>query len=139
VQKRLRLFGEVTPEGMRLNDAGKLVESIWQGMSQKYPGVESNDLVVMPDHLQGIVWLGTDPDIAADVTLGSVVRWFKSNTTARYSRGVKTLGWPRFAGQLWQRGYYDEILRNDVAVASRVSYMEANPWRWWEKQEASES
>jgi REP element-mobilizing transposase RayT len=134
VQKRLPLFGEITAEGMQLNDAGHLVESVWQGIARKYPGAESNDFIVMPDHFHGIVWLGTDPEVVANITLGSVVRWFKSISTARYADGVKTRNWRRFDGQLWQRGYYDEILRNGAAVESRVKYMESNPWRWRENR-----
>ena len=53
-------------------------------------------------------------------------------TTNTYIQGVKQSGWPSFPGQLWQRGYYDHIIRNDDEYRRIVAYIRNNPLRWAE-------
>jgi REP element-mobilizing transposase RayT len=62
--------------------------------------------------------------------LGAIVGAFKSITTVEYIRGVDNLGWPRFYKRLWQRNYYEHIIR-DAAEWNRIdAYIQANPARW---------
>lgn len=51
-------------------------------------------------------------------------------TTNEYIRGVKQLGWTPFDGRLWQRNYYDHIVRNEDEYHRIRSYIEANPANW---------
>jgi REP element-mobilizing transposase RayT len=44
-----------------------------------------------------------------------------------YTRGVKREGWPRFDGTLWQRGFYDHVIRDDDELQRIRAYIEANP------------
>ena len=62
--------------------------------------------------------------------MGDIVGWFKTMTTNEYIRGVKQLGWPAFPGSVWQRNYYEHIIR-DAASLDRVrAYIADNPARW---------
>jgi len=56
-------------------------------------------------------------------------------TTNEYIRGVKTLDWATFRGKLWQRNYYEHIVRNDLGVYRIRQYIIANPARWPEDRE----
>ena len=47
------LFGEVVEAQMRLNEAGRMVEEVWSGLSQRFAGVEVGSMVVMPNHVHG--------------------------------------------------------------------------------------
>jgi REP element-mobilizing transposase RayT len=132
VQNRLPLLGHVDLTGMHLNNAGQMVQSYWEEMPQRYPGVAIDALIIMPDHIHGIIFLGTDPDSPTDIALGQLIRWLKSWTTRVYAENVPANGWPRFEKRLWQQNYYDEILRNHAAIESRREYIEKNPWRWIE-------
>jgi REP element-mobilizing transposase RayT len=58
------------------------------------------------------------------------VQWFKTMTTNEYIRGVKQLGWPAFAGRLWQRNYYEHIIRNEESLNRIRQYILDNPTRW---------
>ena len=88
-------------------------------------------MMVMPNHFHGIVQnvgsVGADLRVCPDTNndhinpiegehagspLHRVVQWFKTITTNEYIRGVKTLGWQPFNGKLWQRNYYEHIIRN---------------------------
>lgn len=62
--------------------------------------------------------------------LGDVVGAFKSLTTDAYIHGVKTSGWPSFQGRLWQRNYYEHIIRNEATLEQIRQYIADNPARW---------
>jgi putative transposase len=82
----------------------------------------------MPNHFHGIVVI-TDTIVGADLRVGpvpegahtgaplpTVIQWFKTMTTNEYIRGVKTASWPSFNGRLWQRNYYEHIIRNEESL-----------------------
>jgi REP element-mobilizing transposase RayT len=66
------------------------------------------------------------------LSLPDVVHRFKTLTTYRYGEGVKTKGWPRYRERLWQRNYYERVVRNEAELAKFRSYIEVNPARWFE-------
>jgi putative transposase len=62
--------------------------------------------------------------------LPAVVQWFKTMTTNEYLRGVKTSGWAPFQGQLWQRNYYEHIIRDEESLNRIREYILNNPAQW---------
>ena len=62
--------------------------------------------------------------------LRDIVGWFKTMTTNDYIRNVKHNGWPRFDKRLWQRNYYEHIIRTDRAFKNITTYIMENPQRW---------
>lgn len=62
--------------------------------------------------------------------LHRVVQWYKTMTTNEYIRGVKTLGWQSFPGKLWQRNYWEHIIRNEEAYQRIAEYILRNPEQW---------
>ncbi len=69
------------------------------------------------------------------MALWDVVHRFKSLTTARYRAGVQQCGWPPFPGRLWQRNYYERIIRHDEELNQIRQYIIENPARWSEDAE----
>ncbi len=67
---------------------------------------------------------------SARPTLGQMIQWFKTMTTNEYIRGVRDSNWPPFAGRLWQRNYYEHIVRNEVSLNRIREYISDNPARW---------
>mgnify|MGYP005831487957 CR=1 FL=1 len=63
-------------------------------------------------------------------TVGDVIGAFKSRTTVEYIRGVATYGWTPFTGKLWQRNYYEHIIRNDESLNRIREYIRNNPTQW---------
>ena len=59
--------------------------------------------------------------------LHRVIQWFKTMTTNDYIRGVKRQGWEPFPGKLWQRNYYEHIIRNAKELTSVREYIKYNP------------
>ena len=62
--------------------------------------------------------------------LPAIVQWLKTMTTNEYLRGVKTSGWARFQGQLWQRNYYEHIIRDEESLNRIRKYILNNPAQW---------
>jgi hypothetical protein len=62
--------------------------------------------------------------------LRRVVQWFKTMTTNEYIRGVKQHGWPPFPGKLWQRNYWDHIIRNESDLNRIREYIRNNSITW---------
>jgi len=62
--------------------------------------------------------------------LPSIIQWFKTMTTNEYIRGVKTSAWPPFPGKLWQRNYYEHIIRDEESLNRIREYIRNNPLQW---------
>ncbi len=147
VQARVCLFGEVVNGEACVNDAGCMVRRWFAKLGDKFPMVDPGEHVVMPNHFHGIILI-RDADIVPSVgaalrgrpqdgrphggapTLGHVVRWFKTMTTNDYIRGVRCDGWTPFPDRLWQRSYYEHVIRNHDELNKMCRYMADNPLAW---------
>jgi putative transposase len=127
-QGRQHRFATITHAGLQLSAAGLMLDVWWRKLPDKFPAVALDVSVIMPDHMHGIVWL--QPSSADAPTLGTVMQWFKTMTTNAYMRGVRADGWPAFDRRLWQRDYYERIVRDETALARIRAYIAANPARW---------
>ena len=77
----------------------------------------------------GSPWAGTSP-APTSPTLGAIVGAFKSITTNEYIRSVHDLGWPPFDKRIWQRNYYEHIIRSQTEFDNIWNYIECNPQNW---------
>lgn len=136
-QGRLCLFGDVCDGEPWLSDAGRMVERWWLPIPGRFPSVEIDAAIVMPNHLHGIVFFGgagAGEQGGDRPGLGTVIQWFVTMTTNEYIRAVKRDGWPPFSGKVWQRDYYDHIIRSDAALGRIREYIASNPARWEQDQ-----
>lgn len=152
---RLPLFGKIVDGAMVLNTAGKIVEKCWCAIPGHFPQVTLDEFVVMPNHVHGIIIVGAtnpvrtnDPVGANDYsplqsnetstqsneiprplqhgtsgTIGSMVRGFKIGVT-RWFRANTDIH------AVWQRNYYEHIIRNEDAYLAIAEYIQTNPQRW---------
>ncbi len=65
-----------------------------------------------------------------NAAIGDVVRWLKTMSTNEYMHGVKQYNWKRFDKKLWQRNYYEHIIRNEQSYRQIVDYICNNPKYW---------
>jgi putative transposase len=72
----------------------------------------------------------TNHQIPTGKTVGDMVAAFKSITTVQYIHGVKNSGWQPFNGKLWQRNYYEHIIRNEHSYDNISGYIIDNPAQW---------
>jgi REP element-mobilizing transposase RayT len=141
-QGREFLFGTVVDGEMIENDAGRMVGRWWNELANKFSAVEPDTFVLMPDHCHGIIFLvGADlcvrPDLLENKSgahtgapLPTIIQWFKTMSTNEYINNVATSRWPPFPGRLWQRNYFERVIRNDVELDKFRDYILTNPARW---------
>jgi len=136
-----KFFGRVVNEKMNLNKPGKMIEEWWKGIEQKFQNVVLDEYIVMPNHFHGIIMIIRELTVEADQcvrppeSLSDIIKWFKTMTTNEYIRNVKDKNWKPFNRQLWQRSFYDRIIRNEKELNNVRAYIMNNPLRWeWEKE-----
>lgn len=86
----------------------------------------------MGAHVGAQSWAGTSPapTDGPKPALGHVIGAFKSLTTNAYIQGVRENGWPPFDKRVWQRNYYERIIRNERELNAIRQYIDANPANW---------
>jgi REP element-mobilizing transposase RayT len=145
-QKRKNILGKIVNGEMKLNKIGRMINQCWQKLPEKFTNVSLDEYIIMPNHLHGIVVIndvgaplvgarsiraGINPaPTKNDETLGEIIGAFKSLTTNQYIRQVKNNHWPSFNKRLWQRGFYEHIIRNEEELAKIQEYIGLNPLMW---------
>ena len=93
----------------------------------KFPNISIDKYVIMPDHLHLIV---TIKERHIGRSLPDIMKFFKTMTTNEYIRGVKNGEFPPFEKNLWQKSYYDHVIRNQQDYNEVWEYIENNPTKW---------
>jgi REP element-mobilizing transposase RayT len=151
------LFGDVAGDEMRFNEYGEIARQAWDGLLHHYSGVETDAFVVMPNHVHGIIVItdetpimvgagcprpygGTKPATGAGTakgaetaplpvvkrpTLGRILAYLKYQSTKRINEIRGTPGTP-----VWQRNYYEHIIRDEASLNRIRQYIVDNPARW---------
>ena len=137
VQDRSCVLGQIEDAVCRLSPAGDAVEAKWRSVPERFAMVEIGPYVVMPNHVHGLIHINAphpdDPTPSVpSSSIGSMIQWFKTGTTYDYISGVKNRGWPRFNKRLWQRNYWEHIVRNEKEYQRITDYVESNPSLWRE-------
>ncbi len=165
VQGRQCLFGEIDDGQMHLNKYGEIIQKWWAQIPVHFPNVELGAFITMPNHVHGILFIINDrrgevlspqisprnePDQNYNIidpnltrtqgavtptqrkpTLGQIIAYFKYQSTKEINamdrKGVIT--------KLWQRNYYEHIIRNEQELQQKTDYILDNPSRWDEDQE----
>jgi REP-associated tyrosine transposase len=140
VYGREPLFGHVAGEVVILSAYGQVVEQCWRSLARHTSRLILDAFVVMPDHLHGILMPqalidgAASPDIirATDRPCGTLpgsinalVQNFKSISTRRVNRMRCSPSAP-----LWQRDYYEHIIRDSADLDRIRRYIADNPTRW---------
>ncbi|MGC8719442.1 MAG: transposase [Thermodesulforhabdaceae bacterium] len=140
--ERAHLFGEVVDGHMRLNNAGRIAEQCWRDIPAHFPHVELDAFVIMPNHVHGVLWIvdnvgarhAVPPPPTDHVeqfgkplpgSIPTIVRAFKSAVTQRINAWRNTPGAP-----VWQRNYYEHIIRDEYILNTIRQYIIENPLRW---------
>ena len=121
--ERRHLFGVVVALGAshaktELSVLGEILRQEWTRRSGVRDTVATDAFVIMPNHIHGILRIGSAP-------LATFIRGVKAAVTSRAHREIDE---PVY--QVWQRGYHDRILRDDVELVAARTYIANNPIRW---------
>ena len=137
------LFGEIKGGEMHLNDAGQIIWEVWNSLPRRYPQIGLGMAQVMPNHFHGIVNIHQTPVEVVPVRaihelplreprterrrmiIPLVVGYFKMNTAKRINKILGSEGVP-----VWQRNYYEHIIRDDAEYNRIHLYIESNVANW---------
>lgn len=151
------LFGEIKNGAMELSKVGQVVRNYWLEIQKHFENVQLDEFVIMPNHLHGIIilekrveciqplqknhvgvqYIEPAPGPAPTQTkyqhvtpksIGSIIRTFKAAVT-RWCRENS------LEGQIWQRNYYEHVVRNEKSLNKIRQYILDNPLNWTQDAE----
>ncbi|MDJ0520982.1 MAG: transposase [Planctomycetota bacterium] len=123
VTEKRCLLSRVVNDRVELTAIGGIVEEYWFKIPTVFRHVELDACVIMPNHVHAIIRF-RPPERGARLadrpSLGDVIRWWKTQSSLRSGRA------------LWQRGYYDRVIRDDDELFHARGYIHRNPVKWRE-------
>lgn len=155
-QDRLHLFGKIEDGKMMLNSVGKILEEEWRNTIQLRPNIALGEFIIMPDHMHMIItitaqmekkedkeWIHSNPKSPSQ-TIGAIIRGFKGASTKKINLFLNSTGESPFApttespfaptefykNKIFQRNYYEHIIRNQNDYNRIEQYILDNPTNW---------
>jgi REP element-mobilizing transposase RayT len=139
---RESLFGQIVNGEIKLSEIGRIAKNYWEEIPSHFTNAVLDKYVIMPNHIHGIILILDSVDSvgarhasplqspqtprgAKPKSLGAIVGSFKSTTTKHINQIRKTPGIP-----LWQRNYYEHIIRNENELNKIREYIRNNPIKW---------
>ncbi|MDA8171195.1 MAG: transposase, partial [Nitrospiraceae bacterium] len=114
------------------NEIKEIACKEWEALPGNYPAVRLDEYVLMPNHLHAIIWIERARNNPA-LVLGNIIRGFKSKTAVRINKFRNITGIP-----VWQRNFYERIIRDDNELDAIRAYIKDNPLKWAEDEENPE-
>ncbi|MBL7995054.1 transposase [bacterium] len=151
VKDHTHLFGSIHNSVMRENEFAKIVRECWNDLPNHYPSVKLDAFVIMPNHIHGIIIIldddhgvgaGLGVDVGAGFKPAPTTNTTNTNTPKRHGlseiiRALKTFSARRIneirkspGVSVWQRNFYEHIIRNESALYQIRKYINANPANW---------
>ena len=134
------VFGKIEGSEMRLNSAGNAVRKCWDDLQNNFLDVKCDTFVVMPNHIHGIILILSDDHVGAihesplrtdkmmirrRMVLPKIIGRFKMNSAKQINdlRGTPGIS-------VWQRNYYEHVIRDENSLNRIREYIATNPLRW---------
>ncbi len=134
---KICLFGDIASGEIQLNSFGKIIQICWEEINMHFPHIITDEYIIMPNHIHGILVI-QDETVGANnyspllhggkprgtsKTIGSAIRGFKIGVT-KLVKSNMTLE------NIWQRNYYEHVIRDDEELNVVREYILNNPKRW---------
>ena len=115
------ILSEISDDGtVKLTNVGEILNEVWSGLPLHFANVKTDDFVVMPNHIHGIIVI----EKCCGTTLNEIVKAFKSIATLQCRKKYGN------TFKLWQRGFYDEIIETEDHYYNVKWYITCNPRNW---------
>jgi REP element-mobilizing transposase RayT len=122
-------MGSIRNDTLELSPVGNVVEITWKNM-EIFFDIKLDEYVIMPNHFHGIIWINPrtmeetpTQKATRKSSLISIIQTFKSLSSKR----IHSIG---YSNQVWQRSYYETIIRDDEHLNSTREYIQNNPVNW---------
>jgi putative transposase len=143
--QRELLFGELMEEAVNKSEIGKIVIHEWERLPKRFPNIKMDEFILMPNHFHGIIFINSmkdEPDQFSDKdqierygnpihsSIGTIIRSYKGSATNQVHLWVKDS-----PVKIWQRNYYERIIRNEKELDIIRNYIVNNPENWEKDQD----
>lgn len=153
------LFGDVADGKMVLNEFGRIAKQYWEEIPERFNNIELDEYIIMPNHIHGIIIVGATLAVAQNnpvaqcrgnprgypryragikpekragaspaPTIGNIIGAYKSIVANKCLNIFKHNN--QCMGKLWQRNYYEHIIRNEMELNKIREYIIYNPLNW---------
>jgi REP element-mobilizing transposase RayT len=152
-KNRQCLFGKIQHGTMQLSPFGRVASAQWQQLPYRFPYLEFGEWVIMPNHIHGILVITGRGEASQDKrpcspeslieeasplrpngttpgSVGEIIQIYKSVTSRKISAQKENL-----KGSVWQRNYYEHVIRNERDLQAISDYILTNPQNWKEDTE----
>ena len=130
------ILGDLVDGEMRLNEYGDIARGEWLNLPNRYPDIELDAVVIMPNHIHAIIAihavgvihelpLRNDTKHRRTMLIPKIVGYVKMNTAKRINQSRNTPG-----ARVWQRNYHEHVIRNEADLARIRKYVANNPRKW---------
>ena len=135
------LFGNINQGSIKLNKIGEIIDYTWNDLIN-HNKIKLHNYVIMPDHIHGIIEIPKNDNCRERSTtvpntktyrfgIPEIIRQFKSFSSKRINMFLTQNGYkPFLAGKLWQKSYYEHIIRNEEDFREISEYIINNPRKW---------
>lgn len=147
------LFGDVVDREVVFSKFGLVAKQQWENLPNRFPNITLGAFVIMPNHMHGVIVIMTGRGTAGNLndhdgelsrraptheqyqkpvkgSIPTIVRSYKSSVSYRINLMRGTQDTP-----VWQRNYYEHVIRNARDLQNKTDYIEANPMLWAEDDE----
>ena len=125
-QNRQKILSSIVGDGFPVpKPYGLIAEEFIAQIPVKYPSVTVNKYVIMPDHIHLLLRIGEEGTENPSPTLGNVIGWYKYQVTKQINLQLGGNG-----ERIFQRSYYDHVIRNQQDYDEIWQYIENNPRKW---------
>jgi putative transposase len=138
--KRKCIFGEINHGEMHLSPTGSIVKQIWESIPDHFPQAYVDHFVIMPNHIHGIIELVRARHAVplqyeqfgkpVSGSIPTIIRSFKSTVTRQVNLNRESPG-----EKVWQRNYYEHVIRNERELQAIYDYLVTNPFNWLKDEE----
>ena len=132
-QHRENILSEIVQDmrktKIELKPFGKIVDDNYNLIIKKY-NMKSHNYVIMPNHIHALVEIYNRNNTKHINTIPNIIKELKSITSVEYIKRTKTNEFKNFSKRVWQRNYYEHIVRNEKEYYIIYQYIENNPYNW---------
>ncbi len=125
------IFGEINNGKIIDSKFGLIVKDEWYNLISGYDKIDNSEFVLMPNHIHGILILNNQKSEEKNkLYLSSIIGAYKSITSIKCLELFKKIKPNEKMGKLWQRNYYEHIIRSEFEYNKIAEYMFMNPEYW---------
>lgn len=124
------VFGEIVDTTVRLNGQGSAIADCIHSLPKRFPRVTVDSFIIMPNHIHCIILLGNESrpgreQGASEASLARIIAYLKYQSTKQINAIFNMPG-----KKIWQRNYYEHVVRNEADLRRVREYIENNPAKW---------